>query len=153
MTLQLIKPTLGQLELMTTDKGILQHESDENIEVNKPGVWPYSIDDNTRGLIAELKLPQELQSEKLINTYFNFIIKSFQSREDGFPNNYMNQQGDFINDSAKDLKDCFGRGLWALTESLNSDSITTQEKKIAKNNKKIIFIGKLNLVVKIFDFK
>ena len=27
------------------------------------------------------------------------------------------------------------------------------EKKITKNNKKIIFIEKLNLVVKIFDFK
>ena len=27
------------------------------------------------------------------------------------------------------------------------------ENKIIKNNKKIIFIGKLNLIVKIFDFK
>jgi len=125
-----LKQTLPALERMTVLNGLLQHESNPNIENKQPGVWPYSIDDNARALIAELNLSPGFQDEYLIKTYFDYIIKAH--RLDNWFNNYKKQNRRFVQGNSNDLQDCYGRANWALTEVLFLDSCSINEKQKAK---------------------
>jgi len=130
----MIPPTLEQtleaLERMTSLNGIFQHESNPNIENEKAGVWPYSIDDNARALIAEIDLPQELQNSIRTNIFFNYIVQA--NRLDNWFNNYKKQDSNFVQDDPKDLQDCSGRANWALAKVLFSNSSSQNQKEKAK---------------------
>lgn len=61
-----IQKTIKRLEEMTTSKSIIQHESNKDIELTKPGVYAYSIDDASRALLSLLKLDHNLQNSRLL---------------------------------------------------------------------------------------
>jgi len=125
-----LEKTLNALRLMTTNLGILQHESDPNIEDKKENVWPYSIDDNARASIAESELPEKSRDKELINVYLEFIKAS--NRNDGWFDNYRKRDKSFIQDNPGDLQDCYGRANWALAEFIFSNSSDKKQKKEAR---------------------
>jgi len=118
-----IEKNLEALNLMTDGTALLQHESDKKHD--------YSFDDQARGLIVVSRIP-EYKNQRIRNLYFNFIVNS--RRKDGLFNNYLTAEGkwqgrDGKPETSKGLKDCYGRGMWALTELLFSPCSAEQQKQ------------------------
>jgi len=108
--------SLEKLESMTTQDGLLQHESNPNIEFKKLGIWPHSTCDNARALIVLSRL--NILKENLAQIYLNYLQRA--KRSDGWFNNYQRKGGVFIQDNPDHLQDCYGRTIWALSEFLSS---------------------------------
>ena len=106
------------LEEMTDNKGILQHESNPE--------YHYSIDDQARALIdlSRFSNNPEFIKENLANIYLDYITQA--KRFDKWFNNYKSNTGEWmthwkeIKQAPNNLQDCYGRGLWALSEFLSS---------------------------------
>ena len=116
MPQQPIKKHFQALETMTDKIGILQHESDPKHD--------YSIDDQTRALIAYSRYSKQFQNLKIVKTFLDFIITS--KRPDGFFNNYKDSNNNLkdeykgIKQTPDNLQDCTGRAIWALSEFMFS---------------------------------
>jgi len=103
---------LSHLELMTTDKGIIQFS-----KINQPDIFSgYTLDDNARALVATcmyFELTGDSKYIEYINKYLTFIQSCLQPKGDFL--NYVDNDNKFsAQNKAVNLDDANGRAIWAL---------------------------------------
>ncbi|MCH3963178.1 MAG: glycosyltransferase [Clostridium sp.] len=104
------------LLIMTDDTGMIQHSSFTIPDPNSG----YTTDDNARALIAAVMLYERYKSQKflkLIFRYLSFLIYA-QNKNGGF-RNFMDYSRHFLEENGSE--DCFGRCLWCLGFTINSE--------------------------------
>jgi len=121
------------LDVMTDDKGLIQH-CDGPIPLKRnENPYPYSIDDNARALIVLARASQLLNFEdggKHI-TYLNFIERN--RKDNGLVYNYQDLEGNPINDEDDKILDCYGRTMWAWAKTLDSNFLPGAKSRANKN--------------------
>lgn len=130
---QTMLPTINNnhLEKMTDNFGLFQFAS--YALPNKK--FGYTLDDNARALILCSWLIKQNYTKKLndlTNIYFSFVKKCLQ--KDGSFINYIssNNQSPTNQNNNEDLEETHGRTLWALSEIMDNNSLTTQTRNEAK---------------------
>jgi hypothetical protein len=117
-----IKSLEWMSKLVIQNWGIVQHS-----ELTTPSQKePSSVDDNARAAVLFSEFSDVYQDPSSLETTSNFVIEAFESRTDGYPNNYKNKNGHFqgrdgVPDQECDLKDCYGRALYALVKLKAND--------------------------------
>lgn len=106
------------LLIITDDTGMIQHSSFTIPDPNSG----YTTDDNARALIAAILLYERYKSQKylsLVFRYLSFLIYA-QNKNGGFKN-FMDYNRNFIEENGSE--DCFGRCLWSLGFTINSECL------------------------------
>lgn len=122
---------LNQLNRLTTDVGIIQFST-----LDKPDLdTGYTLDDNSRALIAMLQFYETEQNEEVLGKiilYLSFIRKCLQY--DNYFLNYLDKNEKFTSQNKENnLEDSNGRAIWALGYLLSkSDILTSDITKVAR---------------------
>jgi hypothetical protein len=118
--------------ILTDDTGMIQHS---NFAVPDPKSG-YTTDDNARALIASILLYEKYRTNKYLNLilrYLSFLTYA-QNKNGGF-RNFMDYDRHFLEENGSE--DCFGRCLWCLGFTINSNYIDENIKysafKLIKN--------------------
>lgn len=153
---QYVLPTvnLNHLAKMTDKYGLFQFAKLE-LPDKKFG---YTLDDNARALVILSRLESSPHNNKLASIYLHFIEKC--QKTDGTFINYVDHsyKTATIQNLNEDLEDSTARAMWALSEVLNSKSMPTNLKKIAKtifnqalpHTKRFLHIRSSALIIKAF---
>ncbi|MBV4430078.1 glycosyltransferase [Clostridium tyrobutyricum] len=107
------------LFIITDDTGMIQHSSFTIPDPNSG----YTTDDNARALMTSVMLYEKYSTPKylkLIYRYLSFLLYA-QNKNGGFKN-FMDYNRNFIEENGSE--DCFGRCLWCLGYTLNSNSLS-----------------------------
>jgi glycosyltransferase involved in cell wall biosynthesis len=122
---------IDHLKRMTDEFGMFQFA-----RLSTPNTaFGYTLDDNARALIVSLWLAKRNYQEELsplIHIYFRFMKQCF--KPDGVFLNYISykDRSPTSQNSGEILEDTQGRALWALSEVMQSDQLSTSVKNEAK---------------------
>jgi len=127
-----LPPDLSHLERLTDAVGIVQHAKGSLPDYN----FGYSIDDQSRALIAVKLLMDQFGRTKKLYKLFKIYLNFFQRivDEEGVIHNYLNDRGEIIDDDSGEIP--VSRGFWALSVALKSKYISEDDKRLIKS-----FIG------------
>lgn len=120
------KLNLQHLFSMTDCTGIIQHAKYSVPDL----ITGYTTDDNARALIIACRLYEKSPCQEffsLISRYLAFL--DFGQNPDGKWRNFMNYQRQFIEPEGSE--DSFGRSVWALGHTSNTDSLPSGYRDIA----------------------
>jgi len=122
---------LNQLNRLTTDVGIIQFSTFDKPDIDTG----YTLDDNSRALIAMLQLYETEPNEDVLGKimlYLSFIRKCLQY--DNYFLNYLDKNEKFTSQNKEtNLEDSNGRAIWALGYLLSkSDILSSDISKVAR---------------------
>jgi hypothetical protein len=113
--IEYIKSLEWMNKLVIPNWGIVQHSN----KTTPSQKYPSSVDDNARAAVLFSELLDVYQDLSSLGTTFNFVVDAFEEGPEGYPANYRSENRKFqgrneVPDQACDLKDCYGRALYAL---------------------------------------